>query len=175
MTAATIGHSNRTAEEFLALLGEHGITHLVDVRRLPGSRRYPWFDQENLRAALEASGVVYTHQGALTGRRRTPAGTPSINGGWENASFRAYADHMQTDEFHAAADRLAQAAQREPVAVMCSEAVPWRCHRRMIADALLVRGIAVTDVIGPNSARPHELTPFARREGTRLWYPPESD
>lgn len=175
MSAFTIGHSNRTAEEFLALLAEHAITRLVDVRRLPGSRRYPWFDQENLRAALEASGVVYTHEEALTGRRRTPAGTPSINGAWENASFRAYADHMQTGEFHAAADDLAEAARQAPVAIMCSEAVPWRCHRRMIADALIVRGLTVTDIIGPGSARPHELTAFARHEGTRLWYPPESD
>lgn len=175
MSAFTIGHSNRTAEEFLALLAEHAITRLVDVRRLPGSRRYPWFDQEKLSATLEASGVVYTHAKPLTGRRRTPAGTPSVNEAWENASFRAYADHMQTHEFLTAADELAETARHEPVAVMCSEAVPWRCHRRMIADALIVRGLDVVDIIGPGSARPHELTAFARYEGTRLWYPPESD
>jgi len=164
----TIGHSTRTLEELLALLAEHGVRLLVDVRRFPASRRHPHFSGPALAAALGAKGVGYRHQADLGGRRA--ARPDSVNLGWRNEGFRGYADHMATDAFGAALARLA--AEPGPVAIMCAEAVPWRCHRQLIADALLARGVPVTHLLGPGRAQEHRLTKGARLEPDgRVVYP----
>jgi uncharacterized protein (DUF488 family) len=165
----TVGHSTRSAEELLALLEAHGIEHVVDVRTAPGSRRNPWFGRDALRESLARAGLRYTHLPELGGRRRTSA--QSINTGWQNLGFRGYADHMQTEEFERGVERLLELAASERVAILCAEAVPWRCHRQLVADALVVRGVEVRHVLGPDRADVHELTPFARVDGTRLRYP----
>jgi uncharacterized protein (DUF488 family) len=175
----TIGHSTRTAEEFLGLLREHGIRLLVDVRRFPGSRRHPQFGRDALAASLEEAGIAYRHEEALGGRRAgDPSAGPSPNTAWRHAAFRAYADYTATPTFQAALQRLmADGAERRTV-IMCAEAVPWRCHRRLITDALLARGVPVLDVIGPGEARTAVLSEHAvvRTDGT-LVYPatPQQD
>ena len=166
----TIGHSTRPLEDFLALLKEHSIERVADVRTVPGSRRHPQYGGQALAASLQAEGIDYRHLKALGGLRRPKPESP--NGGWRNASFRGYADHMQTAEFESALEELIALADERRTAVMCAEAVPWRCHRSLIGDALLVRGIPVLDVIGAGAAKPHRLTPFAAVEGTRVTYPP---
>ncbi len=165
----TIGHSTRAAEEFVNLLQTHGITRLVDVRTVPRSARNPQFNREVLPKTLAQAGIQYTHMKSLGGLRH--AHKDSINTGWRNASFRGYADYMQTAEFAQALNELVDLASREPTAIMCAEAVPWRCHRSLIADALLVRGFDVQDITGPGRTRAHELTPFARVEGSTITYP----
>ena len=170
MELFTIGHSTRSLEELVALLREHGVTRLVDVRTAPGSRRMPHFSRAALAADLPALGVEYLHLPELGGLRRPRPDSP--NAGWRNDSFRGFADHMATDAFRAGLDRLlALARERGPVAIMCAEAVPWRCHRSLIADALTVRGVEVRHILGPGGARPHSLTPFAHVEGDRITYP----
>jgi uncharacterized protein (DUF488 family) len=171
-TVWTIGHSTRDLASFLALLQEPKIELLADVRRFPGSRRYPHFNGEALTATLGELGIAYRHFGALGGRRstRTP-GSP--NAGWRVEAFNAYADYMGTDEFESALDALIAAASAQRTVIMCSEAVPWRCHRRLIADALTVRGWSVLDILAPHKIEPHRLTDFARVEGTRITYPGE--
>ncbi len=169
MTIFTIGHSTRSAEDFISLLQEHGIQQLVDVRTVPRSARNPQFNRETLPKTLAEAGIAYTHIAGLGGLRQ--ARKDSINTGWKNASFRGYADYMQTDEFARALDELLASAASERVAIMCAEAVPWRCHRSLIGDALLVRGVDVQDITGPNKTRPHTLTPFAHVEGTTVTYP----
>lgn len=170
----TVGHSNRSAEDFLALLEAAGIEQVADVRRFPASRRQPHVAAEALRASLGEAGIAYVHLPALGGRRGTPAeGSP--NTGWRVASFAAYADHMATEAFHEGLETLEGLASERRTAMMCSEAVPWRCHRRLIADALLVRGWEVLDILGPGRAEPHALTPFARLEGGALTYPASSE
>jgi uncharacterized protein (DUF488 family) len=158
----TIGHSTRTIGEFIALLAANGIQLLVDVRRFPGSRRHPQFGRDALAASLAEAGIAYRHEEALGGRRASdPAAGPSPNTAWRVAAFRAYADYMATPPFRAALQRLmADAAERRPV-IMCAEAVPWRCHRRLITDALLARGVPVLDIIGPGSPTSAELSPHA--------------
>src|SRR5437870_10641503 len=134
----TVGHSTRSLETFLALLAEHQIRLLVDVRRYPASRRYPHFAQEPLAAALEAVGIAYRHDADLGGRRA--ARRDSANTAWRSAGFRGYADYMETPAFEDALARLRELARARPTAILCAEAVPWRCHRQLIADALVARG-----------------------------------
>lgn len=166
----TIGHSTRSIAEFIALLQAHGVTRLVDVRTVPRSRHNPQFNQDQLPASLRAAGIAYEHQPALGGLRRTSARSP--NQGWRNLSFRGYADYMQTREFQDAVEQLVVQARRgEHLVLMCAEAVPWRCHRSLIADALLVRGIQSEDIRSLTQRMPHRLTPFARVRGTTITYP----
>lgn len=166
----TIGHSTRSIDAFLAMLHGHGVLCLLDVRTVPKSRHNPQFARDALAPALRGSGIAYDHVPELGGLRRARPDSP--NTGWRNTSFRGYADYMQTPEFAAAIGALVARTQRETVACMCAEAVPWRCHRSLIADALLVRGLDVADITGPATSRPHRLTPFARVTGTTVTYPP---
>lgn len=165
----TIGHSTRPIEEFIDLLRQHEIEVLVDIRTVPKSRRNPQYSQENLQQSLDLAGIAYRYMKSLGGLRRPAA--ESINAGWRNDSFRGYADYMQTQEFSTALAELAAVACEHSAAIMCAEAVPWRCHRSLVGDALLVRGFEVIDVIGAKSARPHTLTRFARVDGTDITYP----
>jgi uncharacterized protein (DUF488 family) len=159
-TVLTIGHSTRALAEFLELLAEFGATTLVDVRRFPGSRRYPHFGGPALARSLAGAGVGYVPEPDLGGRRDPAPDSP--NAAWRVAAFRGYADHMATPEFRAGLERVrARAAEGRPV-IMCAEAVPWRCHRQLIADALVARGVAVRHILGPGQERAHELSPSAR-------------
>ncbi len=169
----TIGHSTHPIEEFIQMLRVNRIDRVVDVRAIPGSRHNPQFAEQALSRSLAGAGVAYSRLAELGGRRRTPAAQESINGGWRNTSFRSYADYMQTPEFVSGLGGLLTLAAHETVAIMCAEAVPWRCHRSLIADALLARGIRVDDIMSPTSTKPHELTRFARVDGDRVWYPPD--
>src|SRR5215469_1978854 len=167
----TIGHSTRSLEELLALLGAHGVEHLVDVRTIPRSRHNPQFNRERLAGRLRPIGIGYTHMPALGGLRHARPDSP--NQGWRNASFRGFADYMQTPEFEAGMVALIDAAVSARTAIMCAEAVPWRCHRSLIADALCARGIRVEHILSATRAEPHALTAFAMVKGTRVTYPPE--
>lgn len=169
LTVFTIGHSTRTIEEFLAILAAHGIERLIDVRSIPKSRRVPQFNSDELAASLREKGIEYVHMKSLGGLRH--AKKDSANLGWRNASFRGYADYMATAEFRAGIARLLELAREKRTAIMCAEAVPWRCHRSLIGDALLVRGVGVEDIMTTNSLRSHTLTPFARVEGEAVTYP----
>jgi uncharacterized protein (DUF488 family) len=166
----TIGHSNRPLDTFLELLRSNEVAHVLDVRTVPRSRHNPQFSQENLPASLASAGIAYTHVPGLGGLRHARA--DSANTGWRNASFRGYADYMQTPEFAENVDAVVELARSERCVLMCAEAVPWRCHRSMIGDALLVRGVRVEDIIGPKGRKPHALTAFAVVDGTRITYPP---
>ena len=152
------------------MLTGHGVNMLVDVRSVPRSRHNPQFNGDNLPATLAHSGLEYAYAGGLGGFRPTRADSP--NGGWRNTSFRGYADYMQTVEFADNLFFLMRLAEQEPVALMCAEAVPWRCHRSLIADALLVQGCAVDEIVSPTRLQRHCLTPFARVDGSRITYPP---
>lgn len=169
----TIGHSTRPLAEFIHLLQAHGITRVVDVRTIPKSRHNPQFNKDTLPLALEQAGVGYVHLAGLGGLRHTRPDSP--NQGWRNASFRGYADYMQTPEFAQALDEVIRLARHERIALMCAEAVPWRCHRSLIADALLVRGILAADILSATRRQVHKLTPFAHVQGTQITYPPEAD
>ena len=170
----TIGHSTRSLQEFRSLLSAHGMQSLIDVRRFPFSRRYPHFNGEPLAAALHEAGILYTHEPGLGGRRKARA--DSINLGWKNESFRGYADYMQTEEFQDALQELMADSRLRPTALLCAEAVPWRCHRSLIADALTARGWTIRHILSPDRADLHALTAFARIEHARLSYPhPASD
>lgn len=164
----TIGHSTRPIDEFVRILEAHGVQTLVDVRTVPRSRHNPQFNRDALPASLAAAGIAYRHMPALGGLRH--ARRDSINTGWRNASFRGFADYMQTPEFAAALDELIELARATRVAIMCSEAVPWRCHRSLIADALTVRGIPVEHLMSAASRKPHTLTSFATVEGDKITY-----
>ena len=164
----TIGHSTRSFEQFHALLEREGIRHLVDVRRFPASRRYPHFDRAALEAALDAAGISYEHAPDLGGRRSAVANSPNI--GWRNASFRGYADHTHTSVFQAALERLLDVAGRGPTVIMCAEAVPWRCHRTLIADALLARERRVRHILDA-STTDHTLTRFGVITNGHVEYP----
>lgn len=164
----TVGHSTREAPAFLALLAAHAIDCVVDVRRWPASRRYPHFAREPLCAALRASGIGYVWRQDLGGFR-TPA-PDSPNTGWRVGTFRAYADFMLNPAFDAAMAELEQLAASERIALMCAEAVPWRCHRQLLADAFTVRSWAVRHIVDDGCAE-HRLTPFAQVSGTRIVYP----
>ncbi len=165
----TIGHSTHPIEEFLDLLQSHSIAQLIDVRTIPRSRRNPQFNTEALAASLQTKAIAYKHMPDLGGLRH--ARRDSINTAWRNASFRGYADYMQTPEFQASVQALIDQAANTPTAIMCAEAVPWKCHRSLIADALLARGVHVLDILSPTKASPHALTPFARVNGTEVTYP----
>ena len=168
-TLYTVGHSTRSFDEFVGVLKQHAVRAVADVRRFPRSRKYPHFNDDALGEALPDAGVRYVPVPALGGRRRASA--DSINTGWRNEGFRGYADYMQTPQFEEGLARLAELAEGTPTAVMCAEAVPWRCHRSLISDAMLVRGWEVLDIVGEASPAPHRLTPFARVEGVRITYP----
>lgn len=163
----TIGHSTRALEDFLALLKREGITRIADVRTFPASRRHPHFNKESLAESLEGAGIGYTHLPELGGRR-TPR-KDSRNTAWRNAGFRGYADYMETAAFENGLGSLLDLAQRGRTAIMCAEAVPWRCHRSMISDALLARGESVLHILDAGT-KPHTLTPFARVAGRKVSY-----
>ena len=170
-TIYTIGHSTRSFDEFVEILDSFGICAVADVRLIPKSRRYPHFVDEYLAAHLPQQGIDYLPFKHLGGRRRPLKDSP--NAGWRNESFRGYADFMQTDAFERALAELMSAASEQSITTMCAEAVPWRCHRSLISDALLVRGWKVLDVMAAGKASPHKLTKFARVKGTTITYPPE--
>ena len=168
----TVGHSTRPIGEFVALLRAHGVTELVDVRTMPRSRHNPQFNGDALAASLAAASIGYSHAAALGGLRSPRAG--SVNGGWRNRSFQGYADYMQTAPFADAVAALIGLAERERVAIMCAEAVPWRCHRSLIADALLARGVAACEIVSAKRLQLHRMTPFAVVDGERVTYPPDA-
>jgi hypothetical protein len=168
-TVWTVGHSTRTLSNFIALLQAHGIRRLVDVRTIPRSRHNPQFNQDLLPEPLMQAKIQYLHCPGLGGLRH--ARPDSVNTAWRNASFRGYADYMQSAEFEAALEELMRLARSRRTAIMCAEAVPWRCHRSLIADALLVRGLHVEEIASETSTRPHTLTPWSRVVGERITYP----
>ncbi len=168
----TIGHSARPLEELVALLRAHGVEQVVDIRTVPGSRRHPQFRRESLERSLPAYGIAYRHMPALGGLRKPRPG--SVNRAWQNDSFRGYADYMQTTAFRDALEELirSSAAPGAPAsAIMCAEAVWWRCHRQLVADALTARGVAVRHIASRTSAPLHTMTDFARVEGGSVTYP----
>ena len=167
LTIWTIGHSTRPIEDFIALLRAHGIRTLADVRTVPRSRRVPQFNQEALIASLADAGIRYIHLKDLGGLRKPRKDSP--NTAWRNEQFRAYADHMATEEFRTAVDALLASPKR--TCVMCAEAVPWRCHRNLLADELTRRGIEVIHILGPRSLQRHVLNAHARLERDRVVYP----
>ena len=169
----TVGHSNRELDEFIGLLEQSSIEAVVDVRKLPGSRRYPWFDAPALEAALAERGIGFTRFEALTGRRPVSREVPfEVNGWWENRSFHNYADHALSEGFRDALAELRSVGSQRRTAVMCSEAVWWRCHRRIIADHLLAAGNEVRHILGPGQVKPAELSAGAvvRADG-KVTYP----
>ncbi len=170
LTVYTIGHSNRSLEELLQLLQGHGIQRVADVRSYPGSRRNPQFNAQSLAVSLPAAGIEYLPCKALGGRR-TPQKEASANLGWRNPAFRAYADYVQTPAFEEALVGLITQVAEKPTALMCAEALPWQCHRSLVADALVARGARVLDIMGLASARTHELTGWARVTDGRVSYP----
>ena len=165
----TIGHSTRSIDAFMELLQARGIERLADIRTIPQSRRHPHFGQAALARVLADAGLGYTHLRGLGGLRKPRP--DSTNMAWQNDSFRGYADHMQTAEFSGALEELVRLASAERVAIMCAEAVPWRCHRQLVADALVARGIEAREIESPTRTRAHTLTSWARIEGGRVTYP----
>ena len=165
----TIGHSNRTIEEFIALLWMNEVAEVLDVRTIPRSRHNPQFNLDALSASLAAAGIEYSLREGLGGLRHAHAG--SANMAWHNASFRGYADYMQSAEFADNVDDIVKLAASRRCALMCAEAVPWRCHRSLISDALLLRGMQVEDIIGPHGRKAHAMTSFAQVEGLTVTYP----
>ena len=168
-TLYTVGHSTRSLDAFVNLLKRHGVGAVADVRRFPKSRKYPHFNDDALSLSLPEAGLQYVPIPLLGGRRRALPDSP--NTGWRNEGFRGYADYTMTPPFAQGLEHLLTLAARTPTAMMCAEAVPWRCHRSLIADAALVRGWRVLDIVGDAAPAPHKLTPFARVEGTRITYP----
>jgi uncharacterized protein (DUF488 family) len=166
----TVGHSTRPLAAFIALLAGHSVSRLIDVRTVPRSRHNPQFNRDTLPTALEVAGIRYAHVAGLGGFRRTHPGSPNM--GWRNVSFRGFADYMQTPEFAENLAGLIKEAARERIALMCAEAVPWRCHRSLIADALVVHGIRVEEINSATRVQIHKLTSFARVAGTVITYPP---
>jgi uncharacterized protein (DUF488 family) len=168
----TVGHSNRPLEGFLQLLRAHSVTLVVDIRKMPGSRRNAQFNRDTLSKVLNEAGIGYVHLPGLGGlRRRTPN---SPNAGWKNASFQGYADHMLTPEFEGSLEDLLKLARGHRTVLMCAEAVSWHCHRSLIADALVVRAIAVEHILSASRTQPHILRPWAEVRGTRITYPPQA-
>ena len=168
----TIGHSTRTLEEFIGLLRAHAVTRVVDVRTVPRSRHNPQFNQDSLPDSLKKAGLGYVHMPGLGGLRY--AKRDSINVGWRNPSFRGYADYMLTPEFERGLEELIHLAKQEQIAIMCAEAVPWRCHRSLIGDALTVHGIRTEDIMSLTRRRVHTLTAFANVRGKSVTYPAET-
>ena len=165
----TIGHSTRTLAEFILLLQAHGVSRVVDVRTVPRSERNPQFNKTSLPGSLKKVGLGYVHLPGLGGLRHSRRDSP--NAGWRNTSFRGYADYMQTPEFERSLEELILMTNKDQIALMCAEAVPWRCHRSLIADALVVRGIRTEDIMSPTRRQVHALTPFAKVCGTTITYP----
>jgi uncharacterized protein (DUF488 family) len=170
----TIGHSNHSLQEFIAILQAHEIARVVDIRTIPKSRHVPWFNSKHLKTALAKEKIAYVHMPELGGLRH--ASKDSINYGWHNASFRGFADYMQTQEFYEALKKLNELLKdKKKTAIMCAEAVPWRCHRSLIADAEIIRGIKVTDIMSKTSVHQHELTSFAvvdkSKRPIKIYYP----
>ena len=165
----TLGHSTRPIETFVELLRAHRVTQLIDVRTVPRSRHNPQFNTETLPGTLAAVNIGYAHAPGLGGFRRTTPDSP--NAGWRNLSFRGYADYMQTADFAENLASLIELARGDKVALMCAEAVPWRCHRSLIADALVVHGVSTCEIVSPTRLQPHKLTPFACVRGTEITYP----
>jgi uncharacterized protein (DUF488 family) len=168
----TIGHSTRTLKEFIGLLQVRAVSLVADVRTIPRSRHNPQFNKDSLPGELKKAGLGYIHLPGLGGLRH--AKLNSLNVGWRNASFRGYADYLQTPEFETSLEELIQLAKHKQIAIMCAEAVPWRCHRSLIADALLVRRIRTEDIMSPTRRQVHTLTPFAKVRGTMITYPAEN-
>lgn len=168
----TIGHSSREWDELMQILDKHAITVLVDVRSYPSSRTFPQWNQQAIIEHLPST-IEYRWLRALGGRRHTPADVDSPHTGWRVKSFRDYADHMATEEFRAGLDELKELATTHRPVIMCSEAVPWRCHRRLITDALLVRGVEVFHIMSRTSTKAAETTAFARVRGEEITYPGE--
>ena len=167
----TVGHSTLPIERFMTVLHAYGIERLVDIRTIPRSRHNPQFNDTALAVSLTVEHLEYVHMPALGGLRR--ALTDSPNTGWRNESFRGYADYMQTEGFQEALAALIHMSRQKRVAIMCAEAVPWRCHRSLVADALSVRGIPVIEILSESAYRTHKLTSLARVDGSRITYPPE--
>lgn len=165
----TIGHSTHSIEEFIEILSNFGIEQLVDIRTVPRSRHVPQFEKDSLEKSLPESGIEYIHLKKLGGLR--PKAKDSMNGAWKNASFRNYADYMQTEEFESGLEELIDLADTRKVAIMCAEAVPWRCHRSLVGDAMTVHGFEVVDIMSLKSAKPHSLTKFAVVDGKKVTYP----
>jgi uncharacterized protein (DUF488 family) len=168
----TIGHSTRTLQKFIRLLQAHGVTCVVDVRTVPRSQHNPQFNKASLPRSLKKVNLGYVHMPGLGGLRH--AKRHSSNTGWRNISFRGYADYMQTPEFAESLEEVIRLANHDRIALMCAEAVPWRCHRSLIGDALLVRGIRTEDIISETRRQVHTLTPFAKVRGTAITYPTEA-
>jgi len=166
----TIGHSTLPIEEFTSVLRAYGVEQLVDVRTIPRSRHNPQFNADALAESLPDAGIVYAPMPALGGLRHSRPDSP--NEAWRNNSFRAYADYMQTPEFHEAIAELLNLSIVRRTAIMCAEVVPWRCHRSLIADALTVRGVHVVEILSASKSQPHALTEFAHVDGTTITYPP---
>jgi uncharacterized protein (DUF488 family) len=169
LSVLTIGHSTRSIDEFIRLLTAHDVDRVIDIRTIPRSRHNPQFNRDRLTRALRDVGMRYTHLPGLGGLRHPRPDSP--NSGWRNAGFRGYADYMQTAAFSRSLDRCIGLARHATVVLMCAEAVPWRCHRSLVADALLVRGIAVSEITSGVRARPHVLTPWAEVDGIQITYP----
>jgi uncharacterized protein (DUF488 family) len=170
-TLFTVGHSTHPLQEFIDIMKAHGIEQLVDVRSIPRSRHVPQFNSDVLEPALGEAGIAYAPIKTLGGRRHSRKG--SINMGWRNASFRGYADYMATEGFAEGLEELTEIARKRKTAIMCAEAVPWRCHRSLIADAMMLRGWEVLEIMSAQAARPHKLTPFLKVVDGMPTYPPE--
>ena len=168
-TVYTVGHSTRTIEEFIQILQSHEIQTVVDVRTIAASRHNPQFNEKDLDKSLSRKGISYIRMKGLGGLRHTTKA--SVNTAWRNASFRGYADYMQTPQFAENVEQLIKIAAEQRAAIMCAEAVPWRCHRSLIGDALLIRDVAVVDIMSEKVSKPHSLTPFAKIDGERITYP----
>ena len=171
-TVFTIGHSTLPIERFIGVLAGYGIEEVADVRKIPKSRHNPQYWRDALDSELKSASIDYVWLSDLGGRRQR-ANPDSPNTGRRNKSFRGYADYMQTGEFQDAIENLIAISNEKRTVIMCAEAVPWRCHRSLVADALCVRGIPVADIFSETSCKPHKLTPFAHVEGTRITYPPD--
>ena len=169
MRVWTIGHSTRSLDDLIELLLENEVELLADVRTAPGSRRLPHFGRASLESELPRHGIAYIHLPALGGLRKPRP--DSVNTGWRNASFRGYADYMQTAEFEVGLAELTRMAAERRIAIMCAEAVPWRCHRSLIADVLAAREVEVLHISGQGRSQPHAMTSFARVENGRVVYP----
>jgi uncharacterized protein (DUF488 family) len=166
----TVGHSTHAIDIFVDLLNAYAVKQLLDIRTVPRSRHNPQFNCDTLPQALGRGGIEYLHIKELGGLRHARPDSP--NGGWRNNSFRGYADYMQTPDFAAGLRLLTDAAAMKQTAIMCAEAVPWRCHRSLIADALLVGGYQVEHIMNVSHSQPHSLTPFAKVQGKTIIYPP---